>query len=159
MYPISAGERNGGEGAACPNVAAGQYAFHIYFRSFHCTRRSLGSNRSTICISYMASSFQLLKLEIYCDDHSSLSSTTAVQYAFHIYFTSFHCTRRHEINKLTSLPTCGFTAQLVERRTDIAEVTGSNPVEALLFFRLPPSNCLNWKFTAMICLHFHLQPQ
>ena len=34
-----------------------------------------------------ASSFQLLKLETYCDDHSSLSSTTAAQYAFHISFT------------------------------------------------------------------------
>ena len=39
------------------------------------------------------------------------------------------------------------------------EVTGSNPVEALIFFRLLPSNCLNLKFTAMISLHFHLQPQ
>ena len=26
-----------------------------------------------------------------------------------------------------------------------AEVTGSNPVEALIFFRLLPSNCLDWK--------------
>ena len=33
----------------------------------------------------------------------------------------------------TSLPTCGFIAQLVEHRTGIAEVTGSNPVEALIF--------------------------
>ena len=38
-----------------------------------------------------------------------------------------------ELNKLTSLPTCGFIAQLVEHRTGIAEVTGSNPVEALIF--------------------------
>ena len=30
---------------------------------------------------------------------------------------------------------CGFIAQLVEHRTGIAEVTGSNPVEALIFFR------------------------
>ena len=29
---------------------------------------------------------------------------------------------------------CGFMAQLVEHRTGIAEVTGSNPVEALIFF-------------------------
>ena len=29
---------------------------------------------------------------------------------------------------------CGFIAQLVEHRTSIAEVTGSNPVEALIFF-------------------------
>ena len=29
---------------------------------------------------------------------------------------------------------CGFIAQLVEHRTGIAEVTGSNPVEALIFW-------------------------
>ena len=40
---------------------------------------------------------------------------------------------------------CGFIAQLGEQRTCIAEVTGSNPVEALIFFRLLLSNCLNWK--------------
>ena len=64
---------------------------------------------------------------------------------FHINFTSFHCTGRYELNKLTSLPTCGFIAQLVEHRTGIVEVTGSNPVEALIFFRLLLSSCLNWK--------------
>ena len=37
-----------------------------------------------------------------------------------------------ELNKLTSLPICGFIAQLVDQRTGIAEVTGSNPVEALI---------------------------
>ena len=38
------------------------------------------------------------------------------------------------------------------------EVTGSNPVEALIFFQASSliSNCLNWKFTAMIILHFQL---
>ena len=60
----------------------------------------------------------------------------------------FHCTGRYELNKLTLLPMCGFIAQLVEHRTGIAEVMGSNPVEALIL-----------KFTAMITLHFHLQPQ
>ena len=50
---------------------------------------------------FQASSFQLLKLEIYCDDHSSLSSTTAVQYSYILYFTSFDCTGRYELNKLT----------------------------------------------------------
>ena len=34
---------------------------------------------------------------------------------------------------------------VVEHRTGIAEVTGSNPVEVLIFFRLLLSNCLNWK--------------
>ena len=40
-----------------------------------------------------------------------------------------------ERGQLTSLPMCGFIAQLVEHRTGIAEVTGSNPVEALIFFQ------------------------
>ena len=40
---------------------------------------------------------------------------------------------------------CGLIAQLVEQRTSNAEVTGSNPVEALIFFRLLLSTCLNWK--------------
>ena len=55
----------------------------------------------------------------------------------------------------------GFIAQLVERRIVIAEVTGSNPVEALTFFRLLLPNCLNWKINCgdQIILHFHLQPQ
>ena len=47
--------------------------------------------------------------------------------------------------ELTSLRMCGFTAQLVEHRTVIVKVKGSNPVEGLIFFRLLPSNCLNWK--------------
>ena len=38
---------------------------------------------------------------------------------------------------------CGFMAQLVEHRTGIAEVTGPNPDEALIFLRL--SNCSNWR--------------
>ena len=38
---------------------------------------------------------------------------------------------------------CGFIAQLVEHRTGIAKVT--DPVEALIFFRLLLYNCLNWK--------------
>ena len=40
---------------------------------------------------------------------------------------------------------CGFIGQLVEERPGNAEVTGSHPVEALTFFRLLLSNCLNWK--------------
>ena len=48
-----------------------------------------------------------------------------------------------------------FIAQLVEHRTGIAEVTGSNPVEALFF---QASSFQVGKFTAMIILHFHLQP-
>ena len=78
---------------------------------------------------------------------------------FHINFTSFHCTGRYELNILTSLPMCGFVAQLVEHRTGIEEVTGSNPIEALIFSGFFFPIALIGKFTALITLHFHLQPQ
>ena len=59
-------------------------------------------------------------------------------------------------SQLTSLPMCGSIAQLVEHRTGIAEVTGSNPVEALIFFKLQDTamflhrfvllyNAVNWR--------------
>ena len=44
----------------------------------------------------------------------------------------------------------GFIAQLVEHCTGIAEVTGSNPAEAWIFFRLLFRNCLNCVLTAKI---------
>ena len=49
--------------------------------------------------------------------------------------------------------------QLVEHCARIAEVTGSNPVEALIFFSGFFPIAQIGKFTAMIALHFHLQPQ
>ena len=42
-------------------------------------------------------------------------------------------TQINELNKLTLLPMCGFIAQLVEHCTSVAEVMGSNPIEALIF--------------------------
>ena len=48
----------------------------------------------------------------------------------------------------------GFIAQLVEHRTGIAEVTGSNPVEALIFSGFFFPIAYIGKFTAMIILHF-----
>ena len=47
---------------------------------------------------------------------------------------------------------------MVEHGTGIAEVTGSNPVEALIFSGFFPKASIG-KLTAMIILHFHLQPQ
>ena len=51
------------------------------------------------------------------------------------YMNYFIYTSHHELNQLASLPMCGFIAQLVEHPTGIAEVTGSNLVEALIFFQ------------------------
>ena len=82
-------------------------------------------------------------------NNSNYKRFTAVHMNYFIY-TSHHFTAphgRYKLNKLTSLPMCDSIAQLVEHRIGIAEVTGSNPVEALIFFffRLLLSNCLNWK--------------
>ena len=107
-----------------------------------------GSNPVEALIFFQASSFQLLKLEnslrgsffTFIYDRSS----KYMNYFIYTYIISL-LTGRYELNKLTSLPMCGFIAQLVEHRTGIAEVTGSNPVEALIFFRLLLSSCLNWK--------------
>ena len=49
---------------------------------------------------------------------------------------------------------CGFKAQLVEHRTGIAEVTGSNPVEALIFSGFFFQIAQIGKLTTMIILHF-----
>ena len=67
------------------------------------------------------------------DDALSLTLLAKMNY---FTYTSHHFTphERYELNKLTSLPMCGFKAQLVEQRTGNAEVTGSNPVEAVIFF-------------------------
>ena len=79
------------------------------------------------------------------------------QYTMNFIYISHHFTAREDMNS-TNWPRsymCGSTAQLGEHRTCVAEVTGSNPVEALIFFRLLPSNCLNWK---IYCDHSSLSP-
>ena len=107
-----------------------------------------GSNPvETLIFFFQASSFQLLKLEnLLRRSFFTLIYHRSSHMNYFIY-ASRHFTPhgRYELNELTSLPMCGFIAQLVEHRTGIAEVTGSNPVEALIFFRLLLSNCLNWK--------------
>ena len=62
-----------------------------------------------------------LNWKIFCDDHSSLLSTTAVQIRIcsHILHVISLLTERYELNKLTSLPMWGFIAQLVDHRTGI----------------------------------------
>ena len=67
------------------------------------------------------------------------------QYDFHVYFTSYHCTGWYELNKLTTLPMCGFTAQLIEHRTQCHGGHGFESRWSPDIFRLLPSNCLNWK--------------
>ena len=107
-----------------------------------------GSNPvEALIFFFQASTFQLLKLEnLLRRSFFTLIYHRSSHMNYFIY-ASRHFTPpgRYELNKLTSLPMCGFVAQLVAHRTGITEVTGSNPVEALIFFRLLLSNCLNWK--------------
>ena len=105
-------------------------SFHIYqyFTPFH------GLN------PVEASSFQLLKLEnLLHDDHFHLQPQfmNYMKYMNYFIYTSHPYTAWEHMNsiKLTLLPMCGFKAQLVEHCTGIAEVMGSNPVEALICFR------------------------
>ena len=101
---------------------------------------------------FQASSFQLLKLEnlLRWSFFTFIYNRSSIMNYF--IYTSHHFTPhgRYELNKLTSLPMCGFIAQLVEQRTGNAEVTGSNPVEALIFFQasslqlLKLENLLRW---------------
>ena len=86
-------------------------------------------------------------------DFIAMDSTTKARLYLNN-FAKFKVTPSHsqeQVMEVTLAPsgTClrygNHVAQLVEHRTGIAEVTGSNPVEALIFFRLLLSNCLNWK--------------
>ena len=83
---------------------------------------------------------------------SALPVRCSTNWAMNFMYTSHHFTPhgRYELNKLTSLPMCGFIAQLVEQRTGNAEVIGSNPVEALIFsgffFPVALQNLLRWSF-------------
>ena len=65
--------------------------------------------------------------------------------SFHILYIISLLSRENGNPQLTLVPMRGFIAQLVEYRTGNAEVTGSNPVEGWIFFRLLISNCINWK--------------
>ncbi len=97
---------------------------------------------------FQASSFQLLKLEnLLRRSFFTLIYHRSSHMNYFIY-ASRHFTPhgRYELNKLTSLPMCGFIAQLVEHRTGIR---GGHGFESRwspdFFFRLLLSNCLNWK--------------
>ena len=59
-----------------------------------------------------------LNWKIHCEDHSSLPSITQFKYMNYFIYTYIISllTGRYELNKLTSLPMCGFIAQLVEQQ-------------------------------------------
>ena len=77
---------------------------------------------------------------------------------FYRHFTSFHCTGRYELDKLTSLPMCGFIAQLVEDIDKWAESAAvqhqwfprhDTPEHAAYDKRKPGLFKVEWKETAL----------
>ena len=95
-----------------------QWHMHIYFTSSYCTGR-----------------YELRCEATHWERGQFAEFISSVQWNDMKFICICHWTGRYELNKLTSLQLCGFTAQLVEYRTGIAEVTGSNSVEAPLFFQ------------------------
>ena len=112
-----------------------------------------GSNPVEALIFFRLLLSNCLNWKIYCDDHSSLSSTTAVQ-KWIISYTSHHFTPhgRYELNKLTSLPMCGFIAQLVEQRGGHGFKSRWSPdfFQASSFQLLKSENLLRWSFFTFI---------
>ena len=85
-----------------------------------------------------------------------LDLSSAVQiYVSHIYIHLFILHGYITNSQYDQLPV-GLIAQLVEHCTGIAEVMGSNPVQAYIFFRLSFRNCLSCVVTARIFLLFDL---
>ena len=66
---------------------------------------------------------------------------------FHIYFTSFHSSRKDMNSMNWPRSQCVASYSSVGRASHryCGGHAGSNPVEALIFFRLFLSNCLSWK--------------
>ena len=90
--------------------------------------------------------------------HEQLSHTLGARSIYWVHF--FPCSEvKYELNKLTSLPMCGFIAQLVEHRTGIRGGHGFESRWSPDFFRLLLSNCLNWKIYCDDHSSLHLQPQ
>ena len=100
---------------------------------------------------------QLLKLRTNCEDLSSIWSLIRTsKYMFHIFTFIKFIPHGYITNSQYDQLQVGLIAQLVEHCTGIAEVIGSNPVQAWIFFRLSFRNCLSCVVTARIFLLFDL---
>ena len=102
-----------------------------------------------------------LKLLHNCEDRFHFYSLSVV-HIYDLYHMHTISLSSYDEYKLNSLLTCfqrGFIAPLVEHRTGIAEVMGSNPVEASDFFLGFICNCLSYFITARITFTCILYPQ
>ena len=106
-----------------------------------------GSNPVEALIFFQASSFQLLKLEnlLWWSFFTFIYNRSSKMNYF--IYTSHHFTPhgRYELNKLTSLPMCGFIAQLVEQ-----SCWSPDFFQASSFQLLKLENLLRWSFFTFI---------
>ena len=79
-------------------------------------------------------------------------------YDFHIFITSSSSFHGFDTNQFNNLLPVGLLAQLVERCTGIAEVKGSNPVQAWILSGLLFAAAKVASVTAMIFFHIILHP-
>ena len=134
-------------GTAAPNV----WLHSSVGRASHRYRGGHGfeSRRSPDFFSLLLSN--CLNWKIYGDDHSSLSSTTAVPINYELlYFiyTSYHFTphERYELNKIIDLaPNVWLHSSVVRASHRYRRGHRFESRSSPEFFRLLLSNCLNWK--------------
>ena len=95
-------------------------------------------------------------MPVQCSTNWAIKPTDAIQiYVSYIYIHLFILHGYIANSPYDQLPV-GLIAQLVEHCTGIAEVMGSNPVQAWNFFRLSFRSCLSCVVTARIFLLFDL---
>ena len=80
-------------------------------------------------------------------------------YDFHIFITSSSSFHGFNTNQFNNLLPVGLLVQLVERCSGIAEVKGSNPVQAWIFFRLSFRNCKSCVYNCDDLLSYNSSPR
>ena len=124
----------------------------------HCTgiAEVMGSNPVQAWIFFRLSFRNCLSCVVTARIFLLFNLSSAVQiYVPYIYIHLFILNGYITNSQYDQLPV-GLIAQLVEHCTGIAEVMGSNPVQAWIFFRLSFRNCLSCVVTARIFLLFDL---
>ena len=126
----------------------------------HCTgiAEVMGSNPVQAWIFFRLSFRNCLSCVVIARTFLLFDLSSAVKiYVSYIYIHLFILHGYITISQYDQL-SVGLIAQLVEHCTGIAEVMGSNPVQAWIFFRLSFRNCLSCVVTARIFLLFDLSP-
>ena len=108
--------------------------------------------KSWIFSSFLSATAKVVFITVLIIFHLILYSTVLI-YDFHIFITSSSSFHGFITNQFNNLLPVGLLAQLVERCTGIAEVKGSNPVQAWIFSGFLSTTAKVVSKTAMISFH------